>query len=176
MIALRVAAAAMLSAAGLFPADPDDAEFQKLLQQVLRASAKEFEPVEGARIENRRRDFYFQAKTFLPGADECQILLTKEGPVYECFYPTEKDAATVFDRLAARIGNALGTEWARREGRRRNAREVVFAGESKPVVQVIQEKGARVVHLYVTPAARAPGGVTGDLPRRPEFLLPNPPP
>src|SRR4029453_12730379 len=71
-----------LSRGTILPFDAPD--FKKILEYVLKGSADRFHNVEGARIENRRREYYFEARVYLPGATYCQILRNKNWFVYNC--------------------------------------------------------------------------------------------
>src|SRR5216684_5731821 len=57
--------------------------FSEALQNAMRSSAIRFRDLEGARIENRKRDYFFEAKIYLPEATYCRIF-NQGGLVYCC--------------------------------------------------------------------------------------------
>jgi hypothetical protein len=153
----------------------DEANFGQVLEDIVRASKDRFRRVEGARVENRRRDYYYEAKFYLPGATYCQILLEKNGPIYNCEWEKAPDRggfATLFDQLVSKIENALGADWSRKAGTRKSGKEVLFTKAKEPVVQVIREPGASAVHVFITPTATSPTGIGEHLPKRPPFIFP----
>lgn len=185
----RIAGTAVLCACAFAQGDPgapdavaqaaissrDEANFGQVLEDIVRASKDRFRRVEGARVENRRRDYYYEAKFYLPGATYCQILLEKNGPIYNCEWEKAPDRggfATLFDQLVSKIENALGADWSRKAGTRKSGKEVLFTKAKEPVVQVIRETGASAVHVFITPTATSPTGIGEHLPKRPPFIFP----
>src|SRR5947207_3295794 len=57
-------------------------QFGPVLQRVLASSADRFRGLEGARIENRKRDHFFEAKLYLPEANYCRIF--NQGDLVYC--------------------------------------------------------------------------------------------
>lgn len=144
--------------------------FEKILEHILKASTDRFRNVQGAIIENRRREHYFEARVYLPGATYCQILRDRTWWVYDCEWKKASGPSglpALFEQLASKVQNALGTEWNRAPVARKSGVEVLFSKENQPIVQVIRESKPLVVHLFITPAGVSITGVGENLPKPP---------
>jgi hypothetical protein len=140
-----------------------DAEFDEALNHVLRASKERFIPIEGARNENRLREFFFEAKLYLPGATFCRVFQKDKFPIYGCEWEQAaipNSFAGLYDRLIAKIEAALGSEWNKHLGSHKSGKEVLFTANDKPTVQLILETGAPMIHVFILPVGASQKGIT----------------
>ena len=147
--------------------------FDGVLETILKASNQRFRPVEGPRIENRRREFYFEARVYLPEAMYCRIF-DQGGLVYCCEWEVKSQASStsVYEKLVTRIESALGTKWAKRARSGRLRKEMLFSAEGKPIVQAIQDVNPPQVYVLVLPAGSSKDGYVGSIPSMGSFLHP----
>src|SRR5438046_1437781 len=96
----------------------DQNAFDQLLQRILRESLSGFWRIEGSRIENRLREFYFEPKINLPGALYCRVLKHEGTTIYTCEWENGKVVNNWFAPLADAIERSLGPEWNKRQGSR----------------------------------------------------------
>ena len=146
-------------------------EFDQSLQLVLRSSRENFRTVEGARIENRRRDFFFEARTYLPTANYCRIFF--EGtPVYCCEWTVKDKApsALLFEKLLAKIEGALRAEWVKKERSTSHRKDVVFSAQQKPVVHIMRPPDMRHIYILVLPPGSSTEGYLGIIPSTEDFV------
>jgi hypothetical protein len=148
---------------GTYAFAQNDAEFDETLEHVLRASKERFIPVEGARNENRLREFFFEAKLYLPGATFCRVFQRDKTPIYGCEWEQAaipNSFAGLYDRLTAKIEAALGSDWNKRPGSRKSGKDVLFTANDRPTVQLILETGAPMIHVFIFPAGSSQKGIT----------------
>jgi hypothetical protein len=141
----------------------NDATFDVALKHILRASKDRFIPIEGARIENRRRDFFFEPRVYLPGATYCRIFELEKSWVFGCEWEPAKPPARfagLYDQLAAKVEAALGTDWNKEISSRNARKEVLFVASERPTIQVIQQTRPPAVHLFVFPAGALARGIS----------------
>ena len=150
----------------------DQNAFDQALQRILRESASRFQGVEGSRLENRRRDFYFEPKISLPGASYCRILKHEGTTIYTCEWENRKTVNNWYTRLVDAIALSLGPEWTKRAGARQTDQQVVFVGNRKPTVQVIWEQKVAVVHVVVLSEEASQMGIRTPLPSINDFVYP----
>jgi hypothetical protein len=139
-----------------------DVAFDEALKQVLRASKDRFLRIEGARVENRRREYFFEPRVYLPTATYCRIFQQEKTTIYGCDWEraaSPNSFADLYERLVAKIESALGPEWNKQLGPRKSAKEVLFTADDRPTVQVIRETGAPLIHAFVLPAGTSQKGV-----------------
>lgn len=153
------------------PARPAWDSFDRVLQSILLASRDSFRTVEGVRIENRRREFYFEAKTYLPGASYCRVL---EGPAYCCEWDVAAQAAatSLYEKLSDRIKAALGAEWTKTTKSAKARKDTLFGAEGKAAVQVILHTTPLKVYVVVLTAGSSKDGYVGNIPAIEDFLHP----
>jgi len=149
----------------------DQTAFDAALQRILRESAGRFQGVEGSRLENRRREYYFDPKIRLPGASYCRILKHEGTTIYTCEWQNGK-TVNWYSPLLAAIERSLGPEWNRSPGSRHTDPQVVFFRNRKPTVQVIWERKLAVVHVVVLPEEASQQGIQTQLPTLPDFFHP----
>jgi len=112
------------------------------LKEVVRASRDRFAPVEGVRIVRfPGRQSWYEAKTYLPGANYCRID-DEPALMYSCIWgraEARMDMTAFHTRLAADIETALGPDFKRRQTAK-NAGSVFFdeqASSGGATVQVL---------------------------------------
>jgi hypothetical protein len=156
-----------------WPAGPGWETLGPELKHLLRESRENFHTVEGARIENRRRDSFFEAKTYLPEASYCRIF-QQGGTVYCCEWDGRgaSAATALFGRLVGQIEGVLGAEWSKTEKKTARRQEVLFRGEDKPLVHVILQSSPVQVYVVVLPPGGPKDGLTGEIPSIVEFVHP----
>jgi hypothetical protein len=95
--------------------------FAGALRKIIRESGKRFLETKGARIEmNPGPRVWFEARTFLPGAEYCQV--ERGGDFYRCEWtPAPARIRAQHSEIAASVSNALPPHW-RREARGSEAR------------------------------------------------------
>ena len=150
----------------------DQTAFDQTLKRILRESVSRFQGVEGSRIENRRRDFYFEPKISLPGASYCRILKHEGTIIYTCEWENRKTLNNWYTVLVDAIALSLGPEWTKRPGARQPDQQVVFFGNRKPTVQVIWEQKVGVVHVVVLSEEASQMGIRTPLPSINDFVYP----
>jgi len=141
----------------------NDADFDAALKRIVRASKDRFIPIEGARIENRRRDFFFEPRVYLPGATYCRIFELDSTWIFGCEWEHAKTtaaAAGFYDQLVAKAETTLGAEWSKQINSRKSWNEVLLIARGQPTLQLIQETRAPVVHLFVFPAGTSQKGLS----------------
>ncbi|HZT28465.1 MAG TPA: hypothetical protein VFA33_01185 [Bryobacteraceae bacterium] len=153
------------------PARASWESFDRVLQSILEASRDRFRRVEGVRIENRRREFYFEAKTYLPQASYCRIL---EGPVYCCEWDAKGPSAalSVYEKLVGRIKGAVGEQWAQTARMGKARKDTLFRAEGRAIVQAIWQSDPPKVYVLVLPPGSSNEGYTGNIPSIENFLHP----
>jgi hypothetical protein len=147
--------------------------FSQVLQRALRSSADRFRDLEGVRIENRKRHYFFEAKVYLPEASYCRVF-NQEGPVYCCEWRDKGYSAskTRYQNLIQNIESSLGPGWTKtvKSGKLRN--EVLFRAERRPVVQAILDSEPPETYVLVLPAEPSRDGFVGKIPSMEEFAHP----
>jgi hypothetical protein len=149
----------------------DEKAFDRQLKRILIESPTIFRRLEGARLENRLREYYFEAKLYLPDASYCRILKHEGTTVYTCEWENRKKIDW-YTRLVSVIERSLGPQWDKRPGPRGKGQQVVFSGDRKPTVQVIWEPLAAAVHVVILPDGASRNGIQSDLPLLPDFFHP----
>jgi hypothetical protein len=150
----------------------DQNVFDQALQRILRESTSRFQGVEGSRLENRRREYYFEPKISLPGASYCRVLKHEGTTIYTCEWENRKTVTNWYPRLVTAMERSLGPEWTKRPGSRQTDQQVLFFGNRKPTVQVIWERKAAVVHVVVLPEEASQQGIQTQLPELSDFFHP----
>ena len=150
----------------------DQNTFDHSLQRVLRESMSRFRGLEGARLQNRLREYYYEAKISLPGAVYCRVLKHEGTTVYACEWENGKIVKEWYSPLVTTIERSLGPEWNKRQGPRPTGQQVIFFGDGKPTVQVSWNRKAAIVHVIVLPREASQNGIQTELPSRPDFFHP----
>ncbi|HTM47737.1 MAG TPA: hypothetical protein VL285_03610 [Bryobacteraceae bacterium] len=149
----------------------DEKAFDRQLERILSESPTIFRRLEGARLENRLREYYFEAKLYLPGAAYCRILKHEGTTVYTCEWENRKKI-DFYTRLVRILERSLGPEWDQRPSARGKGQQVIFSGDRKPTVQVIWQPAAAAVHVVILPDGASRNGIQSDLPLLPDFFHP----
>jgi hypothetical protein len=150
----------------------DQNAFDKTLKRILRESPSHFEAIRASRVENRRRDYFYEPKIYLPGAWYCRILKHEGATIYTCEWENRKTVNNWYTPLVAAIEHSLGLEWNKRAGLRQTDQQVLFSGDRKPTVQVIWRRKAAVVQVVVLPEEASHNGIQTALPVLPDFFHP----
>jgi hypothetical protein len=140
-----------------------DSSFDTALKQILLASKDRFAHIQGARIENRRRDFFYEPQLYLPGATYCRIFQTTGDWIYGCDWEQANNRngfAGLYDRLVEKVAHALGQEWNKQPGSRKSGKEIVFIADGRPTVQLIQPPRTSEIHLFILPAGASQKGLS----------------
>lgn len=147
--------------------------FNSVLTSILRASRDDFAILEGARIENRRRDWFYEAKAFLPEATYCRIFY-QDRAVFCCEWDEKGQAAAalLYEKLTGSIGKAVGEEWSKKEKSDGARKEMVFASDRKPVIHAILHVGSAQVLVLVLPPGSSKEGFRGTVPSIDSFVHP----
>ena len=153
----------------------DQDGFDRTLRRILWESTSLFRDLEGVRLENRLREYYYQPKIDLPGASYCRILKHEGTTLYTCEWEDRQTVNDWYKRLVAAIERSLGPEWNKRSGSRQTGQQTLFFRGGKPTVQVIWEQKAAVVHVVVLRGGASQEGIRTDLPLLPDFFHPRSP-
>ena len=147
--------------------------FDSVLSSILRASRDDFAILEGARVENRRRDWFYEAKAFLPEATYCRIFY-QGGAVFCCEWDeTSPGGSTLlYDKLVGAIGTALTGDWSKKAKADKLRKEVVFTGDHKPVIHAILQSNPAQVLVLVLPPGSSKEGFAGNVPSIHGFVHP----
>jgi hypothetical protein len=141
--ALRIVVAALLL-------QSTTAEFSSALRKVIRQSRYRFADTKGVRVELEPGPrVWFEARTFLPGAEYCQVDRSSES--YRCEWTLSPPRAkTKYAEVAAMTEQALGADWTKRA--RVNEVEFRSPASADPRVRVALKGGQ--VSLTVSLAPR----------------------
>src|SRR5262245_55714509 len=150
----------------------DQTALNGTLQRLLLESRNRFERLQGARIENRLRQYYYEPKISLPGASYCRILLHEGITIYTCEWERQTTTAGGYSRFVASIERVLGPDWGKRSESRSSGQEVMFSADGKPTVQVIWIAKAAIVHVIVLPPDAPKQGIVSELPVLSDFFHP----
>ena len=150
----------------------DQGAFDETLKRILRESTTLFRFIEGVRLENRRREDYFEPKINLPAASYCRILKHEGTTIYTCEWQNLKTVNDRYTRLVTAIERTLGPEWNKRPGPWQTGQQTLFFRDGKATVQVIWEQKAAVIYVVVLPDGASRKGIQTDLPTLPAFFHP----
>jgi hypothetical protein len=163
---------AVLVAAVLSPLSAQEHQalpFDETLRTVMRFSGTDFRSVQGPKVENKRREFYYEAALYLPEANYCRILKDKEW-MYLCEWrkKSRAEAPQLFEKLTGQVQAALGGNWQMTS---KTGPAKIFYAEGKPVVQLNLHEERSEVHLLVLRAGSSKEGFTGKIPTTEELTF-----
>ncbi len=147
--------------------------FGPALQRALHSSLDRFRELEGARIENRKRDYFFESKIYLPEAKYCRIFNHRGWTVFCCEWRDRgySSSKARYQNLIGNTESALGPEWTKnlKAGKRQ---EALFTAEGKPTVQVMLDSEPLETYVLILPPNGSKGGFVGRIPTMEEFVHP----
>ncbi len=145
-----------------------------MLQQALRSSLDRFRELEGARVENRKREYFFESKIYLPEANYCRIFSHQGFMVFCCEWrdKASSPSKTRYQSLIGTTQNALGAEWTKTVKAGKARQEVLFTAEGKPTVHVMLDAEPPEAYVLVLPPNASKSGFAGRIPTMEEFVHP----
>jgi hypothetical protein len=139
----------------------------------LRESKDGFSSLESERIENRRREAFYESKVYLTDATYCRVL--RQPAIFTCEWNRAARGSrltALYDRLVAKLERELGPEWRKLTEPGKRPKRVLFTSSGKPTVGVIEGTDPAGVHLFVTPAGASTDGIWQKLRSLDDFFHP----
>jgi hypothetical protein len=146
--------------------------FDQALRLIMATSTTNFRKVHGAKIENRKGDYYFEAALYLPEATYCRIFRQSEY-IYCCEWRPKSKAELepLYESIVGRVERALGSAWLKSSQTGKLRKDTVFHAEGKPLVQVILQPAQSEVYVLVLKPGWPKEGFTENVSSTENFLL-----
>ena len=160
-----------LAMLGLAAAQEHTLPFDEALRTVMLFSSTDFRSVQGPKVENKRREFYYEAALYLPDANYCRILKDKDW-MYLCEWrrKSKAEAPLLYEKLAAQVASSLGSPWEVTSKAGPSPSRIFYAA-GKPVVQLTLHEDRSEVHLLVLRPGSPKEGFTGKIPTTEELTF-----
>ena len=162
----------VLAAALLYPLsaqEPHPLSLGEALRTIMMFSTTGFRSAQGAKVENKRREFYYEAALYLPDANYCRVLKDKDW-MYLCEWrkKSNSEALQFFEKLASQVQAALGTDWRMTS---KAGPGKVFYAAGKAMVQLNLHEDRSEIHLLVLRPGSPKEGFTGKIPTTEELTF-----